>query len=754
MPTTPSSIGASALVLDPRDTAAPEEHPRSRWSRWAGWPLSALALIGGAAAIAWTPASAFGSLLGLQVLGSLALLVWTQRTSHQPKRHLFPWLLLVAAGLRLGTQVTGMRLSIWDQNPGGFAERLGQIFAPLHPLMAAGLLECLLAVQIVLVFKTYERLQQASLRFEEVKRPERRQRIAAYERGGLITKGDARERFEALDREGLLLERLGRAVGWLKLESALVAGLAIAAFTLAPLVGVAYLQLSPEEARVQCFLPVLGWSVLLGASSMLSGVAVSLYALHLAAAHERSRGYLAYTMIRRVRTNRRGLLWVLAGLGTCAAFSVLFQSQAALPPFLVTSALLAIPLLAEVFEERRLRGPRECGENEAQDMELEQTLMLQGNEAPFRPSPVQLLYHSSFEESGELGGDRADRIERRIDLELTRRCRDLGVPFPRPVLRRARDEFVNLRKSEYAILVRGVPVARGSGIGAHESVLLTEPRRVRAAGFECRTDNLPGLLGLYPIVQREDLGAIKAADEFQGESLRDLDNLDLLLQHLDEVCRRNVRRFFGGPEVQRQVEGLRRQDPQPVDAVVPRLRSMQEVTELLQRLGEESVPVRDLELIFSYLARATQMRPDCDELAEALRYELRVDLCRSLTTGRSELPVATVEPELEAALAEQRLTSRDQHRLRQRARLAMAEIGRRHPESFAATPIFLVRNPRARRALWEVLHQPNLPLISVLSTDELKGVGCAVRQVTELTAEALETPRGSKLIANRAGEFA
>ncbi|MHC4376251.1 MAG: FHIPEP family type III secretion protein [Planctomycetota bacterium] len=720
-------------MLDPRDAAAPDEAARTAGSRWLSGALAAFAFAAATAALLWTPSGAFGPALLVQLVASIGLLLWAHRSTGSTARHLFPWVLLAAAGARLGLQVLGLRLSLAEHDSGAWAARIGGLFAELHPLVAAGLLETLLGVQLVVVYKTYSRVQQATVRFEEVKKPERRQRIAAYRRGDLITAEDARQRLAILDRESLLLDRLGRAVAWLKLEAAAIAGLSIAAFTLAPLIGVAFLQLTPAEARVQSFLPVLGWSTLLCSAAMFSAVAVSVYALLLAAAHERSRGYLAYAMIRRVRTNRRSLLWVLSALGVAAALTALTQGVDATLPFGIIAALLAIPLAAELIEEQRLRTPRECGENEVEDLELEQNLLLQGREAPYRPAPIQLLYHASFEDSGLLAAD-AELVERRIDHQLTRVCRALGVAFPRPVLRRAREEFIDLRRNEYAILVRGVPVARGLGLESDEVLVLTDPARVRAAGCDCRTDALPGVLGLYAIVRREALPALLAHDQFAERTPEVLENLDLLLLHLDEVCRRNVRRFFGGPEVQRLVESLRRQASDRVDGVIPRLHSVQQVTELLQRLAEEGVPVRDLDLILSGLARHTQARPSQADLAEALRRELRMDLVEQLCGEQRRLPVVTLDPLIEEALVTGQLAPQQRDRVRNATRRALAELARQYPEIHRSTPTLLVRDNRARRALWEVLHQPNLPLVAVLSPEELHGVGVEVVAVTEVGA--------------------
>lgn len=733
MPLSPPSAGASPLVLDPRDATAPEEPDRQAGSRWLSGTLAALAFAVSGAALLRTPSGAFGPVLLVQLAASVALLLWAHRSTGSASRHLFPWVLLAAAGARLGLHVLGLRLSLAEHDAGPLPALVGAWFAELHPLVAAGLLEVLLGVQLVVVHKTFSRVQQATVRFEEVKKPERRQRIAAYLRGELITPEDARQRLAVLDRESQLLERLGRAVAWLKLEAAALAGLSIAAFTLAPLVGVAFLQLTPEEARVQSFLPVLGWSTLLSAAAMFGAVAVSVYALLLAATHERSRGYLAYAMIRRVRTNRRSLLWVLTAVGVAAAGTCLIQGAAATLPFALIAALLTVPLAAELVEEQRLRTPRECGDIEVEDLELEQNLLLQGREAPYRPAPIQLLYHASFEDTGVLATD-PERVERRIDHQLTQACRALGVAFPRPVLRRAREEFIDLRRNEYAILVRGVPVARGLGLESDEALVMVDPGQVRAAGFACRTDALPGVLGLFAIVKREDLSALLAHDLFAASAPEVLDNLDLLLLHLDEVCRRNVRRFFGGPEVQRLVESLRRRASDRVDGVIPRLHSMQEVTELLQRLAEEGVPVRDLDLIFSGLARHTHARSSQADLAEALRRELRVDLVGQLCGEQRRLPVITLDPRVEQALIAGQLPPQQRDRVRNATRRALAQLARQFPEIHRTTPTLLVRDPRARRALWEVLHQPSLPVLAVLSPGELHGVGVEVVAVTEIGA--------------------
>ncbi len=123
-----------------------------------------------------------------------------------------------------------------------------------------------------------------------------------------------------------------------------------------------------------------------------------------------------------------------------------------------------------------------------------------------------------------------------------------------------------------------------------------------------------------------------------------------LLAAVEELAKRRASELLGMSEVQSLLDALSEKAPAAVRSVVPKPLSLQLLTEILRRLLEEQVPIRDLSAILDVLAaRATEER-DPRELAEAVRAHLRRALTFRLTKGAAELDVVMIDPMIEDAL--------------------------------------------------------------------------------------------------------
>jgi type III secretion protein V len=97
--------------------------------------------------------------------------------------------------------------------------------------------------------------------------------------------------------------------------------------------------------------------------------------------------------------------------------------------------------------------------------------------------------------------------------------------------------------------------------------------------------------------------------------------------------------FLGLAETQRLLDELEHVAPALVRGVVPKLVPLALLTEVLRRLVEERVAVRDLRAILEALASFTTVEKDPLALSERLRAELRRPITFRLTRGTGHLPV-------------------------------------------------------------------------------------------------------------------
>jgi len=108
--------------------------------------------------------------------------------------------------------------------------------------------------------------------------------------------------------------------------------------------------------------------------------------------------------------------------------------------------------------------------------------------------------------------------------------------------------------------------------------------------------------------------------------------------------------FIGMSEVQRLLDELERVAPQSVRQVVPKALALATLTEVLRRLVDESVSIRDLKLILEGLSQVATTEKDPLQLTEHVRAHLRRGLTHQWTRGAARLPVLLLDPSLDEVI--------------------------------------------------------------------------------------------------------
>ncbi len=113
------------------------------------------------------------------------------------------------------------------------------------------------------------------------------------------------------------------------------------------------------------------------------------------------------------------------------------------------------------------------------------------------------------------------------------------------------------------------------------------------------------------------------------------------------VLRARAADFLGLAEVQRLLDELEQYAPATVRNVVPKPVTLVLLTDVLRRLVEERIGVRDLRAILEALSTAAVGERDALNLAEYVRSQLRRALTFQLTRGVGRLDVVLLDPLLE-----------------------------------------------------------------------------------------------------------
>ncbi|HPB98212.1 MAG TPA: FHIPEP family type III secretion protein, partial [Polyangiaceae bacterium] len=199
--------------------------------------------------------------------------------------------------------------------------------------------------------------------------------------------------------------------------------------------------------------------------------------------------------------------------------------------------------------------------------------------------------------------------------------------------------------------------------------------------------------------------------------------LDTLETMLVESLRRRASDFLGIAETQMLLDQLEQFAPPLSRQVVPKPISLTILADVLRRLVEEAISVRDLRSILEALALAPATDKDPLSLAEFVRGHLRRALTFQLTAGVTSLPAYLLDPEVEETIrnAVQRTPSGNFLALspnvaRQIVSALLQMINDSPPPE--GRPVVLLTQPDVRRFVRKLV-ETSIPQMHVVSYAEL-----------------------------------
>ncbi len=204
-----------------------------------------------------------------------------------------------------------------------------------------------------------------------------------------------------------------------------------------------------------------------------------------------------------------------------------------------------------------------------------------------------------------------------------------------------------------------------------------------------------------------------------------LDPAERIADAAHALLRRRAADFLGLAETQRLLDELEQFAPATVRNVVPKPVPLATLADVLRRLVEEEIAVRDLRAILEALATVAGIEKDPLNLAEFVRTQLRRAITFRLTRGAPELGVHLLDATLEDAIrraitrtpngAFLTLPPAAARDVLSAIRRALSE-GREHADP--DMPPVILTQPDIRRFVRKLI-EPELPTVVVVSFAEL-----------------------------------
>ena len=129
--------------------------------------------------------------------------------------------------------------------------------------------------------------------------------------------------------------------------------------------------------------------------------------------------------------------------------------------------------------------------------------------------------------------------------------------------------------------------------------------------------------------------------------LRIWEPADVILLHLSRVMKRYAHEFVGIQETQAYLDFASRGVPKLVEEVVPKVVGIAQVNDVLQRLVQEGISIRDIKSILEALSEWGRVEKDPTQLTEYVRSALRRYISFRYAGVRESLFVHLLDAEIE-----------------------------------------------------------------------------------------------------------
>jgi flagellar biosynthesis protein FlhA len=542
---------------------------------------------------------------------------------------IFPTVLLLVTLLRLALNVASTRVVLMHGHEGSHAA--GKVIAAFGEFVIGGnyavgavVFVILTIINFVVVTKGAGRVSEVSARFALDAMPGKQMAIDADLNAGIITQDQARERRAEVRAESDFYGSMDGASKFVRGDA--VAGILIMVINIIGglLIGTMMHDLPVGEAAKTYTLLTIGDGLVAQIPGLLLSVAVAIIVTRVTreqdVGHELGKQLFGQPKSLGVAAAVLGVMGLIPGMPNVA-----FLSVAALAGWGAWKLKQDRdkPVLEEIIPEVLPAAP--TPENQELSWEDVRPVDVVGLEVGYRLVPLV---------DRTKGGDLLARI-RGIRRKLTQ---ELGF-LVQPV--HIRDNL-ELGPNSYRIRLAGVAI--GESLVHPDRELAINPGRVFGP--------LNGLITRDPAFGMEAVWIDPSMREHaQSLGYTVVDAATVIATHLSHLIQSHAHELFGHEEAEQLMKALSKTSPKLVEELIPKVLPLATVVRVMQGLLAERVPIRNVRAIVEALAEAGPRTQDTQQLIAQVRVALGRQIVQDIVGLAEELPVITLEPELERLLS-------------------------------------------------------------------------------------------------------
>jgi len=567
-------------------------------------------------------------LISLNITLSIIIMLVSMYILQPVHFSVFPSLLLILTLFRLALNVASTRLILLNGSSGEDAagkviQSFGQFVVGGNYIVGIIVFLVLIAIQYIVINHGAVRTSEVTARFTLDAMPGKQMAIDADMNAGIINETEARERRDQISKEAEFYGAMDGAIRFTSRDA--IASVIILAINIIGgfLIGVLQFGMDLGEAARRFTILTIGDGLVTAIPSLLISVAGGIITTRAA-----SESNLGEDVTRQLFTNP-----VPVAIGS--GFLFFFGLVPGLPflPFFILGSLTGV--LAYRRSKSRAGERLLLEKTRAEKAEADKPKDKIEGLLKVDLLGIEMGYGLIRYVDASQGGDFLDRIKsirRQIALEM-------GLIVPPVHI----TDNLQLNPRQYAILLKGVPIARGELVQDH--LLAINPGTAR--------EEIPGLATVEPAFGLQARW-IKAQEreraQLAGYTL--VDPATVLATHLTEIIKSQAYELLGRQETKSLMDTVSKTHPKVVEDLVPKVLSLGEVQKVLQNLLRERVSIRDAVTILETLADYGSYTKNTAALTEYCRQALGRSICKPYQTDEGDLPVFTVSPDLEKSIAD------------------------------------------------------------------------------------------------------
>ncbi len=558
----------------------------------------------------------------------------------------FPTVLLVATLLRLALNVASTRVVLLHGHDGGDAagkviEAFGEVVIGGNYAVGVVVFAILMIINFAVITKGAGRVSEVSARFTLDAMPGKQMAIDADLNAGIIDQDQAKQRREDVAQEADFYGSMDGASKFVKGDA--IAGLLILFINLFGGIAIGMMQhgLDFSSAIETYALLTIGDGLVAQIPSLLLSIAAAIIVTRVTKSQDMSKQITAQMFgAPRALAVSAGIL-VLMGLvpgmphlaflslgGGTGWMAYYFHKKGRQE--VVDEDEVAAPVGrpgAPAREGQTLQGgPMGMPPSETKELGWDDVLNVDviGLEVGYRLIPLV-----DKAQGGQLLG-RIKGVRKKLSQEL-------GFLMPSVHIRDNLDLMPNL----YRITLMGVTITEAEIHPDREMAI--NPGQVfgRLDGIEAR-DPAFGLEAVW----------IESSQKDQAQTLgyTVVDASTVVATHLNQILNKHAYELIGHEEVQQWLDQLAKASPKLAEELVPATMTLSQLLKVLQNLLQEDVPIRDMRTIAEALVSVQPKTMDANVLTASARVALRRLIVQGICGNDPEMPVITLEPDLEQLL--------------------------------------------------------------------------------------------------------